>query len=298
MFDICDELPGTLGEIINVAEIVDVDRADPDSTPDDGEGDDFDTARAGVRQNPDFVRGLGPGGIIDRGGRRFAADLSLTKDVDNASPASGSDVLYTITVMNSGPQATSGVEVTDLLPSGLTFVSATASQGSYDDATGIWDVGQMSVGVTATLEITATVTGTGTITNVAEVTASNLPDPDSFFNFFDEQPEQDNKDDATVTVQSASAKADVAVVGVELGAGYPNPFNPESVIPFALGEASEVRLAVYDMLGRQVALLVEGQMSAGVHEAVFNGATLPTGVYLVRLEAQGQVQTQRITLMK
>jgi hypothetical protein len=52
------------------------------------------------------------------------------------------------------------------------------------------------------------------------------------------------------------------------------------------------------MLGRQVALLVEGQVSAGVHEVVFSGARLPTGVYLVRLEAGGEVQTQRITLMK
>jgi uncharacterized repeat protein (TIGR01451 family) len=207
-------------------------------------------------------------------------------------------VVYTITVNNSGPQATTGVEVTDLLPSGLTFVSMSPSQGSYDAGTGIWDVGQLIVGSTATLEITATVTGTGTITNVAEVTASNLPDPDSFFNFFDEDPEQDDKDDATVTVQSASAKADVALDGVELGMGYPNPFNPEAVIPFALSESSQVRLAVYDMLGRQVAVLVEGQVSAGVHEAVFNGSRLPTGVYLVRLEAQGQVQTQRITLMK
>ena len=83
-----------------------------------------------------------------------------------------------------------------------------------------------------------------------------------------------------------------------MGVGYPNPFNPEAVIPFALGESAQVRLAVYDMLGRQVALLVEGQVSAGSHEVVFSGARLPTGVYLVRMEAQGQVRTQRITLMK
>jgi uncharacterized repeat protein (TIGR01451 family) len=287
-----------LDVIQNVAEVTDSSRPDPDSTPGDGEGDDHDAAAAGVRSNPDFVRGLGPGGIIDRGGRRFSADLTLTKAVDNAAPASGADIVYTLTVENQGPQPTSGVEVTDLLPDGLTFVSSTASQGMYDATTGVWEVGSLIVGATATLDITVTVDGSGTITNTATVTESNLPDPDDFFNFFDEEPEVDDEASVSVTVQGASAKADEVVEGVALGVGYPNPFNPEAVIPFALGASSEVRLAVYDMLGRQVALLVEGMVSAGVHEVVFNGTRLPTGVYLVRLEAQGEVQTQRLTLMK
>jgi len=286
-----------LDVIQNVAEVTDSSRPDPDSVPGDGEGDDQDAASAGVRSNPNFVRGLGPGGIIDRGGRRFSADLSLTKEVDNAAPGSGEEIVYTLTVENEGPQSTTGVEVTDVLPEGLTFVSSTASHGSYDATTGLWDVGQLVVGTSATLEITVTVDGTGTITNTASVTSSNLPDPDDFFNFFDETPEVDDEASVSVTVQGTSSK--VAVVeGVQLGVGYPNPFNPEAVIPFALGEASAVRLAVYDLLGRQVALLVEGQVSAGSHEVVFHGGLLPTGVYLVRLEAQGQVQTQRITLMK
>ena len=55
---------------------------------------------------------------------------------------------------------------------------------------------------------------------------------------------------------------------------------------------------VYDLLGRTVATLVEGSLSAGVHEAVFEASALPTGMYLVRMEAGGIVQMQRITLMK
>jgi hypothetical protein len=65
-----------------------------------------------------------------------------------------------------------------------------------------------------------------------------------------------------------------------------------------LGTAAQVRLEVYDMLGREVARLVEGAQAAGVQEAVFDAAHLPSGVYLYRIEAGGQVQTGRLVLMK
>jgi endo-1,4-beta-xylanase len=55
---------------------------------------------------------------------------------------------------------------------------------------------------------------------------------------------------------------------------------------------------VYDVLGREVARLVEGAQAAGVQEAVFDAAHLPSGVYLYRIEAGGQVQTGRLVLMK
>lgn len=71
---------------------------------------------------------------------------------------------------------------------------------------------------------------------------------------------------------------------------YPNPFNPTTSIRFALPEEAHVKLFVYDMLGREVAMLVEGQIEAGVHEVVWNGrnavgSMVASGVYLYRLEA-------------
>ncbi|GHF40652.1 putative repeat protein (TIGR01451 family) [Deinococcus metalli] len=114
------------------------------------------------------------------------ADLSLTKTVSNATPVLGSTVTYRVTLSNAGPDPVSSavvppenVVVTDALPAGLTFVSASASSGSYSAATGQWSLPEPVANTSSTLDITATVTGTGTITNVAEVASSPQPDSDS-----------------------------------------------------------------------------------------------------------------------
>jgi len=107
------------------------------------------------------------------------ADLSLTKTVDIATPPRGSNVTFTVTVTNSGPDQATGVTVNDLLPAGYTFVSSTATQGTYVDGTGIWTVGTLSNGGTATLQITATVNPTGPYANTAQVSGSDQGDPDS-----------------------------------------------------------------------------------------------------------------------
>ncbi|MCH8959770.1 MAG: T9SS type A sorting domain-containing protein, partial [Bacteroidetes bacterium] len=72
--------------------------------------------------------------------------------------------------------------------------------------------------------------------------------------------------------------------GYVLEPNYPNPFNPTTTIRFSVPEASPVRLVVYDVLGRQVRVLVDGTVSAGMHEVVFEAGDLPSGTYLYRLE--------------
>jgi subtilisin family serine protease len=83
-----------------------------------------------------------------------------------------------------------------------------------------------------------------------------------------------------------------------LEAAYPNPFNPVTTLRYALPDAATVRLVVYDLLGREVARLVEGVQQAGYHAVAFDGARLASGVYLYRLEAGAFVQTRRMTLVK
>jgi hypothetical protein len=83
-----------------------------------------------------------------------------------------------------------------------------------------------------------------------------------------------------------------------LGQNYPNPFNPTTVIPFELAQTGSVKLAVFDVTGRQVAVLVNTSMGAGRHTVTFNAAGIPSGVYIVRLEAGGQIMTSKLTLLK
>jgi len=86
--------------------------------------------------------------------------------------------------------------------------------------------------------------------------------------------------------------------GFALEAAYPNPFNPSTTLRFTLETDAEIRLAVLDALGREVALVAEGTYAAGRHEVVFDATHLPSGLYLVRLESEGRTDSQRITLLK
>lgn len=106
------------------------------------------------------------------------ADVQVQKTVDNPAPASGSNVTFTLTVLNAGPSNATGVAVTDALPAGLSFVSATPSQGSYASGTGVWTVGSLASGASATLALVANVAANGTYVNTAAKTAQNEPDPD------------------------------------------------------------------------------------------------------------------------
>jgi uncharacterized repeat protein (TIGR01451 family) len=88
-------------------------------------------------------------------------DIGIEKTVDNFEPEIDSDIVFTITATNYGPDDATGIIVNDLLPEGLVYVSYSASQGTYDDITGDWNVGNLANGGYATLTITATVTSAG-----------------------------------------------------------------------------------------------------------------------------------------
>jgi hypothetical protein len=89
-------------------------------------------------------------------------------------------------------------------------------------------------------------------------------------------------------------------VPVEFGltGNYPNPFNPETTIGFEMPESAQVTLAVYDLLGRRVAMLVNGVLGAGKHTARFDASTPPSGGYIYRLTTPSGEFTKMMTLMK
>ena len=165
------------GDYDNRAEIVASDVYDPDSDP--SKSFDEDDGKDGT---PD---------LIDDDETPFVevsplvADLSITKEVElldlnliNGRPHQGTNVVFTITVTNNGPDDTQNVVVEDQLPAGFIYVSDDGF-GDYDQASGIWTVGDLSSGASESLSITAVIGLEDDYTNVAQITNSDSFDPDA-----------------------------------------------------------------------------------------------------------------------
>ena len=184
---------GAPGEYMNTAEVTASDQHDPDSTPDNDDGDQSEDDEDNVSVTPQ------------------TADLSLTKTVDDATPNVGESVTFTITVTNAGPDTATNVTVEDSLPSGYTYDAASIAGGSSQDdsaaPTLTWSLASLASGASVDLTFTATVlapTGApGEYVNAAEVTAVDQFDPDSTPNNDDGDQSEDDEDNATVTPQVA-----------------------------------------------------------------------------------------------
>jgi len=85
---------------------------------------------------------------------------------------------------------------------------------------------------------------------------------------------------------------------IQLGQNYPNPFNPTTNIQFALPQAQQVRLSIFNMLGQEVAVLADGVRAAGEHTVSFNAANLSSGMYIYRLSSGNEVVTRKMLLVK
>jgi len=86
--------------------------------------------------------------------------------------------------------------------------------------------------------------------------------------------------------------------GFVLNQNYPNPFNPTTNISFSTLQAEHVRVLIYDALGREVAMLADGILSAGSHIVKFNAQNLPSGIYICRVIAGNTSQVKKMTLLK
>lgn len=107
---------------------------------------------------------------------------------------------------------------------------------------------------------------------------------------------------STVTLERGvvtSSESDPEVASqVELSQNFPNPFNPSTKIEYTLPQQSNVNLVVYDMLGREVATLVDRQQTAGSYTVDFEASSLSSGVYLYRLETGSRTITRKMMLVK
>lgn len=188
-----------------------------------------------------------------------SANIALQKTATPANPAVGDQVTFTLTATNGGPDKATNLVINDVLPAGLTFVSSNPSQGSYNNSNGIWTVGTLENGSTATLELVATINQAGagtTITNTAIVASV----------------------DQTNDLSGDTASASVSVAGVNNGGGGQT------------GILTVVSVVVNDNGGNKGAgdfpLFVDGN-------SVTSGTpnTLQTGSYTVTFTTQSGYQT-------
>ncbi|MCM2371204.1 SpaA isopeptide-forming pilin-related protein [Aporhodopirellula aestuarii] len=183
----------TVGTKTNVAEIIASDQTDPDSTPGNGSA-----GAAGEEDDIDSV-------LITP----VTIDLELDKTVTSSRPVPGETFTYNVTVRNTSNDDATGVIVTDILPDGLIFQSATAGE-IYSAGTGIWNVGQIPGGSSRTLAIDVILDPSRTnvldgISNTAQITAADQFDTDS-------TPDNNapNEDDQT-SVSITPARADLSI---------------------------------------------------------------------------------------
>ncbi|MBC8044684.1 MAG: T9SS type A sorting domain-containing protein [Rhizobacter sp.] len=100
------------------------------------------------------------------------------------------------------------------------------------------------------------------------------------------------------TTSSVNEIPNVTPKGFALNQNYPNPFNPATTIQYSIVTSQQVSLKVYDLLGREVAALVNERQGAGVYEAKFDASKLSSGMYLYRLQAGSNVETKKMMLTK
>lgn len=84
----------------------------------------------------------------------------------------------------------------------------------------------------------------------------------------------------------------------ELGQNYPNPFNPKTIIYFQLPMSNYVKLIVYDVMGREVATLVNEQLNSGTYEIEWDASDYPSGIYFYTLSTGNFTETKRMVMIK
>ncbi|MBU1706964.1 T9SS type A sorting domain-containing protein, partial [bacterium] len=102
------------------------------------------------------------------------------------------------------------------------------------------------------------------------------------------------------TSVASGISSDVVLLPTEfaLHQNYPNPFNPTTTIRYDVKQTGLVSVKVFDILGREVAVLVSGTVSAGFHKVTWDAQGLPSGLYLCRMEAPGFEHTMKLVLLK
>jgi uncharacterized repeat protein (TIGR01451 family) len=208
-----------------------------------------------------------------------ASNLTVVTRVSNSTPVVGTNVVFTTTVSNGGPAAATAAQVADLLPSGFAVVSAQASSGSYNAASGVWSIGTLANGASSTLVITATVLPTGLYTDTATVNASNSLNTGAGIT-------------STVVITPTSPPS-VQVTGPAVGTQLIAPANVNLSIAASSKSGVIVQLAIFD--GATLLQTIPVNLPAVNFAFTFTGVAAGTHSYTaVATDGQGLTGTSNV----
>ncbi|HRC08910.1 MAG TPA: DUF11 domain-containing protein, partial [Miltoncostaeales bacterium] len=180
---------------------------------------------------------------------------------------------YNLRVSNFGPSRATGITVSDPIAAG--YVSATASQGTYDNTTGVWAVGTVASGSSATLAIRVKITATGQLVNTAEIAASNVADPDST---------PGNGASGEDDIASATLTASPAIIPTRLSISKTGPAVVRSgdVFSFTIkigntGAATATAVTITDCIPYGVSLVPSGSYRVRNGRLIWNIGSLAPG---------------------
>jgi uncharacterized repeat protein (TIGR01451 family) len=187
-FDVTVEAPGTGVDYLNIAEVTSSDQYDPDSTPDNDDGDQSEDDEDNESVTPQ------------------QSDLELVKTVSDPTPNVGDVITFTIEVTNQGPSDATNVAFEDVVPNGYSSISNISNGGTASGNVISWSGFDIAVGATATVTFDATVEAPGAgvdYLNVAEVTESDQFDPDSTPDNDDGDQSEDDEDNESIVPQES-----------------------------------------------------------------------------------------------
>ncbi|MCK4447488.1 MAG: T9SS type A sorting domain-containing protein, partial [Candidatus Marinimicrobia bacterium] len=216
----------------------------------------------------------------DVSGRIYVDNLRLVKKIEGQAPPNHAPVLEAIadTTTTSGTRIKVYIYYNDPDPYDSHQIIATADTSAITLSL----YGSES-GSKVYIKPDANYTGTANITIIVkDLGIGELADTVSFI----------------LTVISTSIEDELVPIQYALQQNYPNPFNPSTTIRFSILKDCKVKLLIYDILGRQVAELMNENLNVGSYEIIFDGSNLASGQYIYRLITNDKTITKKMMLLK